>query len=281
MIKPSQNRFLLSMMLVGLMTYMASLAMAKTNLTCTIVDETDKPIAKQEFTLTSDKGKESKKKTNDKGELKFGGLDDGTYSLSGEVVGYVAGKWPVDIAGNGEKSGKYTLVSAGYANAKLQEVMQLIQGKKLADAETLAKKLVETMPTEASAHYVLSVVYAYEGNDQAGAEVKKAAELNPKSYSDKLLPIQMQGLNQQAEAAKQKKDFATALKKYEEMSALSPNEPTVYYNMAVAYAASGDIAKALGSIEKSIALKPDDAEAKQLHDNLQKRFDAELNKKLK
>jgi hypothetical protein len=94
-------------------------AQAKNTLNCTVSDENDKPVAKQEFTLTSDKGKTQKKKTNDQGEAKFGGLDDGTYTLSAEIQGYVSSKSaPMEVSGNAEKPCKYTLVSATYANAK-------------------------------------------------------------------------------------------------------------------------------------------------------------------
>src|SRR5581483_6561236 len=203
-----------------------------------VVDENNQPIAKQEFVLTSANGKEQKKKTNDKGEAKFGGLDDGAYTLHGQIAGYVAAKSePMEVSGNSEKPCKMTLVSANYANAKLQEVMQLIQQKKLPEAEAAAKKVVEMMPAEGAAHYVLAVAYAYSGKEEAVPEITKAVELSPDKFKDKELPIKMQALNQQAEIAKNKKDFTGAIKKYEQMLAMSPNDPTVLYNMAVTYAA--------------------------------------------
>ena len=233
--------FLLSLCLVALVPA----AFAKNGLNCTVVDENDKPIAKQEVTLTSASGKSSKKKTNDQGEVKFGGLDDGAYTLAGEIQGYVAAKSAAyELSGNAEKPCKYIVVSASFANGKLQEVMQLIQQKKTADAEALAKQLIEMMPGEGSTHYVLAVAYAYDGSDSAETEVKKAAELSPDKFKDKVMPIQMQALNQQAEAAKQKRDYQAAIKKYEAMQKLSPNDATVYYNMAVAYASAKEIGRA-------------------------------------
>jgi tetratricopeptide (TPR) repeat protein len=255
---------------------------AKNTLNCTVVDEADKPVGKQEFTVASASGKSKKAKTNDQGQVKFSGLDDGAYTLSGEIQGYVQSKSaPVELSGNAEKSCKYTLVSAQFANAKLQEVMQLVQQKKLADAEATAKKLIEMMPGEASAHYVLSVAYAYQGKSaEAEPEVKKAAELLPEKFKDKVIPIQMQSLNQEAETLKAKGDNAGAIKKYEAMLTVSPNDPTVYYNMAVTYGRTNNFDQAIKTIDKAIAIKPDDAESQQLKIRLQDLYLKQMDKKL-
>ena len=255
---------------------------AKSTVTCAVVDETDKPVAKQEFTLASAAGKTKKGKTNDQGEVKFTGLDDGSYTLSGEIQGYVESKSaPIEVSGNAEKTCKYTLVSATFANAKLQEVMQLVQQKKLADAEAAAKKITDMMPGEASAHYVLSVAYAYEGKSaEAEPEVKKAAELMPDKFKDKVVPIQMQALNQEAEMLKAKGDNAGAIKKYEAMLVVSPNDPTVYYNMAVTYGRTNNFDQAIKTIDKAIAIKPDDAESQQLKIRLQDLYLKQMDKKL-
>ncbi len=245
---------------------------AKTNLTCTVVDESGKPVAKQEITLTSSAGKQQKKKTNDQGEVKFGGVDDGLYTIGGE--GAVAGK--VDVTGNADQPCKYVALSAAFANSKLQEVMQLVQNKKYAEAEAAAKKLVELMPGEGAAHYVLAVAYAYEGKEDAVTEAKKAAELNPDKFKDKVGPIQMQILNQQAETAKQKGDFPAAIKRYEAILAVSPNDPTVYYNMAVTYAGAKDYVQALKNIDLVLAIKPDDQEAKLRKAAWEKSLDEQL-----
>ncbi len=292
--------------LLTLAGVMAPQSWAKGGLNCTVVDETDKPIAKQEFILTSAAGKQSKKKTNDQGEVKFSGLDDGSYTLNGEIQGYVTGKSaPMEVSGNAEKPCKFTLVSATYANTKLQAVMQLVQeasqflqqavrltgddakkksqeaAEKFKSAEQTGKALIQLMPGEAAGHYVLSVVYAYQGNEAAGDAVKKAAELNPEKFKDKVVPIQMQTLNVEAELAKQKNDFNGALKKYEAMLALAPNDSTVYYNMAVTYAATKDYVKALKNIDLVLAVKPDDQDAKQRKDAWEKALEQQLSDPLK
>jgi len=255
---------------------LAPSAQAKGTLSCTIVDESEKPAAKQEFTLTSSGGKQSKKKTNDQGEVKFTGLDDGTYNLSGE--GAVPGSFVV--SGNAEVPCKYAAVSVATANAKLTEVMQLIQQKKFGDAEEKAKKVLDLMPNLAESHYYLAVAYAYEGNDAAGTEVKKAAELSPDKFQKNVVPIQLQALLVQGKLAESKRDIDGAIKKYEAMLAVSPQEASAYYYMAVAYGNSGQFDPALKSIDKAIQLKPDDPEFRQMKDHIQDLYQKQLDKTL-
>jgi len=255
----------------------ASLAQAKGGATCTVTDESGKPVAKQEITLSSAGGKQSKKKTNDQGEVKFTGLDDGAYSIGADKS--VPGR--VEISGSADTPCKYTVIGADAANAKLQGVMQLVQQKKYDDAEKAAKEAVELMPGEATAHYVLAVAYAFQGNSLADGEIKKAAEISPEKFKDKVIAIQMQTLNFQADADKKSRHYDEAIKKYEAMLALSPSDPTVvYYNMGVTYALTKDYPKAIENMDKVLAIKPDDVEAKNMKDQFEKAFDQQLNQKL-
>ena len=113
---------------------LATSAAAKNNLNCTVVDETGKPIVKSDMVLMAVAGgKENKRKTNDKGLVEFKGLDDGAYHLRGDVEGYVfSPSPPMDLAGNVTKPCNYTLMSVNHANAMLQQVLVLVQQKKLA-----------------------------------------------------------------------------------------------------------------------------------------------------
>ena len=146
---------------------LASTAAAKNNLNCTIVDETGKPIAKGEMVLTAVAGgKENKRRTNDRGQVEFKGLDDGAYQIRGDVDGYVfSPSAPIELSGNVTKPCSHTLLSANAANTMLQEVLQLTQQKKIAEAEEKAKKVVETLPEESGAHYVLAVALASGGKE--------------------------------------------------------------------------------------------------------------------
>jgi ATP-dependent exoDNAse (exonuclease V) beta subunit len=146
----------------------APAAQAKNNLTCTIVDEAGKPMAKQEVSLVPAAGgkevKEVKRKTDDKGVAEFKGLDDGSYKVKGQIQGYVITNSPAtELSGNASKTCTATFASENYAGTMLAEVLELAKQKKFAEAEAQGKKAVEMLPEQSGAHYVLSVAYAYQG----------------------------------------------------------------------------------------------------------------------
>jgi tetratricopeptide (TPR) repeat protein len=263
---------------------LATSAAAKNNFKCTVVDEAGKPIAKGEMVLIAVAGgKENKRRTNDKGEVEFKGLDDGAYRIRGDVDGYVfSASAPMEIAGNITKPCDYTLISATHANAILQEVLMLLQQKKVADAEAKAMKAVEMMPDEAGAHYVLAVARATGGKeDVALTSIKKAAELSPEKFGDKVQIVHMSAISVQADQLMAKNDFDGAIKKYEAMIAVNPSEPIAYYNMAVAYGRANKLNEALTAIDKAIALKPGDAEIAQMKTRLQDMFMKSIDTELK
>jgi Flp pilus assembly protein TadD len=164
----------------------------------------------------------------------------------------------------------------------LQDVLALIQQKKLADAEARAVKAVELMPEESGAHYVLAVAHATGGKEpEALASIKKAAELSPEKFGDKVKIVQMSAISVQADQLMAKNDFNGAIKKYEEMIAVNPSEPIAYYNMAVAYGRANKLNEALTAIDKAIALKPGDAEIVQMKTRLQDMFMKSLDTELK
>ena len=177
---------------VCLVATLASTAVAKNNLNCTIVDETGKPLAKQDVVLTpAGGGKELKRKTNDQGVAEFKGVDDGSYQIRGDIPGYVVTKSaPIPLSGNANQTCTYKVASVNYANGLLQEVLNLARQRKFAEAEERAKRAIEMMPEESGAHYVLAVNYASAGKEtEAVAAIQKAAELNPDKYT------RVQGMN--------------------------------------------------------------------------------------
>ena len=262
---------------------LATSVAAKNNFNCMIVDETGKPIEKGEMILTAvDGGKENKRRTNDKGQVEFKGLDDGAYTIRGNEDGYIfSNSAPMEVAGNITKPCAYTLVSAAHANTLLQGVLNLLQQKKVAEAETSALKAVELMPDESGAHYVLAVAYATGGKEpEAVASIKKAAEMSPEKFGDKVEIVHMSAISVQADQLMAKNDFDGAIKKYQEMIALNPTEPIAYYNMAVAYGRANKLNEAITAIDKAIALKPGDAGMMQTKTLLQDRFMKSLDTEL-
>lgn len=263
---------------------LATSAAAKNNFNCTVVDETGKPIEKGEVVLSAvGGGKENKRKTNDKGQVEFKGLDDGAYQIRGNMDGYIASNSaPMEIAGNITKPCSFTLVSASHANALLQEVLGLLQQKKVAEAEAKAVKAVELMPDEAGAHYVLAVAHATGGKEETAlTSIKKAAELSPEKFGDKIQIVHMSAISVQADQLMAKNDYDGAIKKYQAMIAVNPSEPIAYYNMAVAYGRANKLNDALTAIDKAIALKPGDAEMTQMKTRLQDMFMKSIDTELK
>ena len=269
----------------GLAVAFVAVAAAKNNLQCTIVDEAGKPLAKQEFILSTTAGgkdKETKRKTDDAGVVEFKGLDDGTYQLRGEIPGYVSGKSaPISLSGNASQTCNYTIASAAAATALMQEVLQHVRQKQFAEAQEKGKKAIAWVPQEAGAHYVLAVAYASTGNeDGAVTELKKAAEITPEKYQSMVSTVHVMALTTQADEAMAKKDVDGAMKKYEAAIAVAPQEPTAYYNLAMAYARANKYEEAIKTIDKAIALKPEDAEVQQMKVRLQDMYLKTLDKKL-
>jgi outer membrane protein assembly factor BamD (BamD/ComL family) len=266
---------------------LASTAAAKNNLNCTVVDETGKPIAKGEIVLTAvNGGKETKRKTNDRGQVEFKGLDDGAYQVGGNVDGYVfSPSAPMNLSGNVTQPCSHTLVSTNHANTILQEVLQLTQQKKLAEAEEKGKKVVELMPEESGSHYVLAFALASAGKEpEAVAAITKAAELSPEKYKDKVKDVQMMAIGTQADQLMAKGDLDAAIKKYESMLAVNNTGEIAsyaYFNMAVAYGRANKLNEALTSIDKAIALKPGDAQMQQTKARLEEMFNKSLDTELK
>ena len=221
-----------------------------------------------------DGGRERKRRTNDRGQVEFKGLDDGAYKIRGNEDGYVFSQSaPMEISGDITKPCNFTLVSANYANQMLQEVLRLTQQKKLAEAEEKGMRVVEIMPEEGTSHYVLAVAYATSGKEtEAVASIQKAAEFNPEKFESLVKVVHLSAISAQADQLMAKNDFDGAIQKYDEMIAVDPAESTVYYNMAVAYGRADRLNEALTAIDKAIALKPGDAGIAEMKIRLQDMF---------
>jgi len=241
------------------------MARADNKLNCTLLDDTGKPPEKIEVVLINTaSNKQWKKKTDDKGMVEFKGLPDGTYRLEGAVQGFLLTKADgIELAGNAAKTCSPVLVSVNKLNELLSGSMDAARNAKPDVAIEKAKAAVELAPTIPQTHNMLAVAYATKGMvEEAMGSVKKAAELD-KQFEKNVIPIQMEAIGAQASQALTKQDFDGAIAKYKQIAELRPNEPSVYYNMALAYGHKGDFDNAIKSIDKAIELKPDDLEFKQ------------------
>ncbi|MBI3896285.1 MAG: tetratricopeptide repeat protein [Acidobacteria bacterium] len=257
-------------------------AQAKSTLTCTILDETGKPLGKEQIILVAPNGKEKKEKTNEDGLVQFKGLDDGTYRIYGAIQGYVASKSaPMELSGNAEKTCNYTIPSANYASTLLQDVLQLVKQKKFEEAEQKGQKAVEVLPGEGGSHYVLAISHASLGKEaEALKHIQMAAELDPTKYKEVVTPVQLMALDTQANQDLAKGNFDGAMQKYDAMKKVAPNDPTVYYNIAVALGRQSKFDEALKEIDKAIEMKPQDTEFQQTKLRLQDMYLKSMDRKL-
>ena len=209
-------------------------------------------------------------------------MDDGSYQVQVEIQGFVPAKSaPIELSGNASKTCTQKALSVNYANALLQQVLALTQQKKFAEAAERGKTAVELLPQESGAYYVLAVAYAAAGNEPDGvAAIEKAAALNPAKYKDMVSVVRLTALGAQADAAMAKNDLDGAMKKYESMLAVNPNESTVYFNIAVAYGRASKFEQALKAIDKAIELKPQDLEVQQMKVKIQDMYLKAMDKKL-
>ncbi|MBI4459976.1 MAG: tetratricopeptide repeat protein [Acidobacteria bacterium] len=255
-----------------LMWMIGAPAHAKNTLICTITDETGKPHSKEQIYLVADgSDKEKKEKTNDAGLVQFKGLDDGTYRMYALIENYVVSKSaPIALSGNAVvQDCKFAIVATSYANSLMQEVMELVKQKKYPEAEQKGQKTVELLPGEAGAHYVLALSRASLGKEaEAVTAIKTAAELSPEKFKDVVTPVQLMALDTQAKEAIEKGNFDLAMQKYGAMEKVAPNDPTIFYNMAIAYGRQSKFDEAVKAIDKAIALKPEDAEFHQTKNRL-------------
>ena len=255
------------MVLAGLLvgSLAVSLARADNSLNCTFQDESGKPTQKLDIVLINNAtGKQWKKKTNDKGMVEIKGLPDGAYHFEGRPSGYLLTKAEdISLAGNQAMTCNPVFVSIDQLNQLLSDAMEAAKTEKPDIAIEKAQAAVALAPRVPQAHNMLAVAYARKGMVQeAMASAKKAVEID-KQFEQMLLPIQMEALGAQASQALTSKNFDGAIQKYQEIAALAPEEPSVYYNMALAYGHKGEFEKAIETIDKAIQLSPDDLEFKQ------------------
>ena len=248
---------------------------AANQLICTVTDETGQPVAKgTEVALKAESGKDAgkdwMKKTNDKGIVEFKGLQDGSYVLQAGMAGYLlTNSGPFDLAGNAQQSCSPSFVSVEKLNRLLTESNEATKMGKADEALAKGKEAVAMAPTIPNSHFVLAVAYAKKGMvDEAMASAKKAAELDEK-FAPMQVQIHMEALGTQAGAALAKQDFDAAIKIYQQVQALAPNEGIVYYNLALAYGHKGQLDEALKNIDKAIQLDPNDQEFRQRKETLQ------------
>lgn len=270
--KITGRNFLALALLYSLIGALAPEARADNSLNCTLVDDAGNPAQKVEAVLTlASTGKQWKKKTNDKGLVEFKGLQDGSYRFEAALDGHILSTAePIALSGNAAKTCTQKFVSITHVNQLLTEATESVRGQKYDVALEKGKAAVELAPGVPNTHFVLALAYAKKGMvDEAVGSIKKAAEIDSANFGKMVTPIQMDAMSTQAGQTLAKKDFDGAIKKYQEILAIAPNDGVVYYNIALAYGHKRDFDAALKAIDKAIELDPNDAEFKQRKMQLQ------------
>ncbi len=263
---------------------MVPAAQAKNTLRCMVVDEAGNPLDKQELRVTlTQTGKEWKRKTNNKGEVQFKGLNDGAYQIEGHELQdyFTKPSDPVELSGNITHPCNLTFVSVEFMNGLLQAGMQAAQQSNFDLAIEKGKEAVNWSPDMAQGHYVVSIGYAAQGmRTEAEEAINKAAEIDPENFQKLVTQVLVSAIGVQANQAESNGDFDAAMGKYEEILQISPNDANAYYNIALAHGRKKDYQQALEFIDKSIAANPADAEVRKMKARLQDLYLKEMDSML-
>ena len=92
--------------------------------------------------------------------------------------------------------------------------------------------------------------------------------------------VRLSAISAQADQLMAKNDLESAVKKYQEMLAVAPDEPVAHFNMAIAYGRANKFDEAIKAIDKAIALKPGDLDMQQMKIRLQDLYLKSLDQKL-
>ncbi len=257
---------------------------ASNQLKCTVTNSAGETAEKNvELLLThTASGRDWKKKTNDKGQVEFKGLPDGTFdmqgnNLPGRLVTKASG---IELSGDEKATCSPVLVSVDVLNALLQDANVAIQTNKNDEALRMGREAVEIAPNVGNTHFILAVALARTGDlETATTHAERAAELN-EQFVPMVDTIKIQALGAQADDLLTEKDFDGAISKYEQASEIDPGQAIIYYNMSLAYAHKKELSKALEFVDKAIALDPADAEFQQRKIQLEDMFQKELSKPL-
>jgi predicted O-linked N-acetylglucosamine transferase (SPINDLY family) len=137
----------------------------------------------------------------------------------------------------------------GARDKQLQEALRLQQQGRLAAAEALYQKILQTNPAHAEALYLLGVCARQRGRIPAALDFfQRASALKP---ADAALHVEC-GM-----ALRQLRRFDEALVRYDRALQYNPDNPQVCYNRGNVLVDMGRHAEALASYERAITLRPD------------------------
>lgn len=231
-------------------------------------------------------------KSNKRGSARFEKLRDDVYRVMGRVEGFDPTYREFLHLQGGKKETVQLSFSPGdsqkrlyfedqsqleRSNQLLYEGAQALRNRKFEEAESKLKESLEINPSNPDTRQNLALLYLQTGRiGEAEVHLRRSAELlkvflaisEAESaeqlrlrYEETLrlldsLPILE--LESQASAAMEQQNYELAISKYQEMIQLDASNPNLYYNLALAQARAEQLEAARASVEKAIAMKPDE-----------------------
>src|SRR4026209_1652235 len=130
----------------------------------------------------------------------------------------------------------------------LSDAGALVQAGRLAEAETVTRKILTTHPRNAEAHSLLGVILDQRGaTAEAEKEYGAALRLQPKLVSAlSNLGVLLARTNRTTEA----------IAKFEQVLQIDPKHEKASFNLGALYAASGDYKRAAPLLEKAAGQDP-------------------------
>ncbi len=232
-----------------------------------IVDSENNPLEKVELdfrdTLSS---RRYRIQTDKKGEYKLVGVPHGIYNVTISKEGYRTLTVEWDFSTPQDRMQKIemqtiTMVSevkiqqiemAKQAQEEFSEAREKIAQGDFDGAIEILKKMIDSNPDDANAHYLLGICYQRKKQfPESVLEFEKTAELSP-SFSG--------AYHQLGFSYQQQKEWTKALDFYAKAIELDPKSVESFYNRGLILFQQGNVEESLVEFERALELKPDDPE---------------------
>ncbi len=251
----------------------------KNTLRAIFLDEAGRPVeGVKAYIEEAQSRKKEEKKSDKQGVALFKNLADGIYRVVGRKEDFAPGYSDgLRLEGGVEQKIQIALKPGDptqkvyFEDPALQqkafdlmvEGVEALKANKFDEAAQKLKESAEINPSNPDAYFNLAIAQIQTSRwEEAEENLARAIELQPQQqrYQEVKSLIPVLKLNAEGNQALGKRDFKTAIEKFSEMLKLQPNNPEVYYSLALAYTHDNQFDKASEFIEKALAGKPNEPE---------------------
>lgn len=134
-------------------------------------------------------------------------------------------------------------LEAGLIECQRALALSYLHLKRLKEAESVARRVLEKDPDDAESHYIL---WAATGRDTESPVIRKAIELNPK--------LAIAYLDLGKSYFYKKGDYAKAISQFEKAVEVAPDSPQTHSYLGTALRTRGNLSKAVSEYQKAIEL---------------------------